>query len=119
MNTKCRASNTNLVEVIDFGRQPLGNGFLTNEQFKSEYFFDMKVGFSEQSKLLQLVEQPDAGQMFHDEYPFFSSTSRYMEQHFKMWGDKVKHEVGDKKATIIEIGCNDGIFIQNFVMDND
>ena len=117
MNTKCRASNTNLVEVIDFGRQPLGNGFLTNEQFKSEYFFDMKVGFSEQSKLLQLVEQPDAGQMFHDEYPFFSSTSRYMEQHFKMWGDKVKHEVGDKKATIIEIGCNDGIFIQNFVSE--
>ena len=77
MNTKCRASNTDLVEVIDFGRQPLGNGFLTKEQFKSEYFFDMKVGFSEQSKLLQLIEQPDAGQMFHDEYPFFSSTSKY------------------------------------------
>ena len=50
----CRVSGRKLVEVVDFGRQPLGNGFLSKEQFSKEYFFDMKVGFDEESMMLQL-----------------------------------------------------------------
>ncbi len=114
---KCRSLGENLTIVLDLGKQPLGNGFLTKEQFKDEYFFEMKVGFSENSKLLQLIEQPDPGEMFHGEYAFFSSTSKYMAKHFEKWAEDIKHEVGNKKSTIVEIGCNDGIFLHNFVSE--
>ena len=44
---KCRVSELPLVEVLNFGRQPLGNGFLRKEEFDDEYFFNMKVGLRE------------------------------------------------------------------------
>ena len=56
---KCRVSELPLVEVLNFGRQPLGNGFLRKEEFDDEYFFNMKVGFCEKSFMLQLIEQPN------------------------------------------------------------
>ena len=74
----CRVSGQPLVKVADFGRQPLGNGFLLPEQFPDEYFYPMAVGFSETSMLFQLIEQPAPEQMFHEQYAFYSSTSRYM-----------------------------------------
>ena len=48
MNRQCRVSKKELIEVIDFGDQPLGNGFLKKSQFDDEYFFRMKVGFCEE-----------------------------------------------------------------------
>ena len=49
----------------------------------------MKVGFCEESKLLQLFDQPEPTAMFHDEYAFFSSTSNYMKSHFKEWANNL------------------------------
>ena len=34
-----------------------------------------------------------------------------MEDHFKKLSEKLKKE---KKISILEIGCNDGVFLQNF-----
>ena len=73
--SKCRISDEKLLEVIDFGHQPLGNGFLKKTEFNQEYFFSMKLGFDHKSKMVQLFDQPDPQKMFHDEYAFFSSTS--------------------------------------------
>ena len=110
----CRVSGRKLVEVVDFGRQPLGNGFLSKEQFSKEYFFNMKVGFDEESMMLQLYEQPKPEYMFHEEYAFFSSTSKYMQNHFRKWAEDIiaKNDTDDK--FVMEIGCNDGILLENF-----
>ena len=62
----CRVSGTPLTKVLDFGMQPLGNGFLEAQNFKDEYFFPMEVGFSEESMMFQLLVQPDPEKMFHD-----------------------------------------------------
>ena len=72
----------NLTNVLDFGSQPLGNGFLTLNEFSSEYFYRMQLGFSEESMMLQLLKQPEPEQMFHENYAFFSSTSIAMAKHF-------------------------------------
>ena len=42
---KCLICNAPIEAFIDFGKMPLGNGFLDPEQFADEYFFSMQVGF--------------------------------------------------------------------------
>ena len=88
MGKNCRLSGNKLELVFDFGKQPLGNGFLPKTEFKKEYFFDMKIGFCKKSKLLQLISQPHSKKMFHDNYPFFSSLSKNMKKHFENTGKK-------------------------------
>ena len=112
----CRVSGQPLVKAVDFGRQPLGNGFLLPEQFPNEYFYPMEVGFSETSMMLQLIEQPAPEQMFHENYAFYSSTSRFMEQHFGAFAQQVMQSGYLAKANpfVVELGCNDGIMLKNF-----
>lgn len=43
MSNICRVSGDPLELVVDFGRQPLGNGFLNQEDFKNEYFLICNV----------------------------------------------------------------------------
>ncbi len=57
-NFNCRVSGNKLNIINDFGNQPLGNGFLNISDFPNEYFFNMKTGFCNKSKMFQLLEQP-------------------------------------------------------------
>ena len=115
MTFKCRISGKQLEVINDFGDQPLGNGFLNKEDLQNEYFYRMKTGFCEESKMFQLLEQPDPKKMFHENYAFFSSTSKHMQSHFKRFYDFViESDYLSKNPFIVEIGCNDGILIQNF-----
>ena len=34
-------------EFLDLGRQPIANKFLKKEEFKDEFFFDLKVVFDD------------------------------------------------------------------------
>lgn len=112
----CRVSGDVLTSVIDFGNQPLGNGFLQESDFETEYFYPMVMGFSEESKLFQLTEQPIAEKMFHDHYAFFSSTSKNMKKHFKSLADYLLQSkyLNNKAPFVLELGCNDGILLEHF-----
>lgn len=112
----CRISGQPLIKALDFGLQPLGNGFLLPEQFASEYFYPMEVGFSESSMMFQLIEQPAPEQMFHEQYAFYSSTSRFMEQHFGEFAQQVMQSgyLSKTDPFVVELGCNDGIMLKNF-----
>lgn len=118
--TLCRISRTPLTQVLDFGKQPLGNGFLEPRQYADEYFFPMAVGFSDQSMMLQLIEQPAAEKMFHDHYAFYSSTSAFMAQHFKRFAEDVLQSpyLAKTDPFVVELGCNDGIMLKNFSQRN-
>ena len=39
-------------EFLDLGKQPIANGFLYKGETNNEFFFDLKVGFDEETKLL-------------------------------------------------------------------
>jgi SAM-dependent methyltransferase len=114
----CRISNKKLNLVNDFGKQPLGNGFLKEENFRNEYFYKMQTGFCTESKMFQLIEQPNPEKMFHENYPFFSSTSKNMQNHFSIWAEEIlKNLKNNNKAFVVELGCNDGIFLQYFAQN--
>lgn len=116
----CRIAGTPLTKVVDFGKQPLGNGFLEPRQFGDEYCFPMEVGFSEESMMFQLIEQPAPEKMFHDHYAFYSSTSSFMARHFKEFADQVLQSgyLAKQDPFVVELGCNDGIMLKNFVARN-
>lgn len=111
----CRVSGGPLVEVLDLGMQPLGNGFVSDNTSDNEYRYRLRCGFSEQSKLFQLFEQPDPSLMFNDSYAFLSSTSLGMRRHFRELAEMcVKNYMSGKpEGLVVEIGCNDGIFLEN------
>ena len=112
----CRVSGDQLTAILDFGMQPMGNGFLEAKDFKDEYFYSMGLGFSEVSMLLQLIEQPAPEKMFHDQYAFYSSTSSFMKRHFKQFSSMVIQSGYLSKVDpfVVELGCNDGIMLKNF-----
>jgi methylation protein EvaC len=117
--SKCLICDSEYSSFVDFGVMPIANAFTTKEQIKNEYTFPMKVGFCYNCNMVQLVEQPDREKMFHENYAFFSSTSNYMKGHFKLFANSVS-ELQDlnKNSFVVEVGCNDGILLENFVIDN-
>ncbi len=112
---KCRICQHEIRPFMSFGRMPIANGFLTPEEFDSEYFFELKPAFCDQCYAFQIEEQPDPEMMFHDHYAFFSRTSKFMQRHFKAYADWVysNHLKGDD-LFVVEIGSNDGIMLENF-----
>ncbi|MFX0133849.1 MAG: methyltransferase domain-containing protein [Candidatus Hodarchaeota archaeon] len=114
----CRICQTHYEPFISFGKMPIANGFLTPEQFKDEYFFDLKAGCCPNCHMVQIVEQPDHQMMFHENYAFFSSTSTQMALHFKRFAESVvKDYLKSQDPLVVEIGSNDGIMLQHFVSE--
>jgi methylation protein EvaC len=101
---------------MSFGRMPIANGFLTSEEILNEYFFDLAPAFCGNCSMLQLIEQPQADKMFHANYAFYSSTSRYMQLHFEAFAKAVMADVLTRRADpfVVELGSNDGIMLRHF-----
>lgn len=116
---KCIVCGSPIEPFMSFGKMPIANGFLAREQFATEYFFELKVGFCNRCTMVQLTEQVDREKMFHDEYAFFSSTSTRMAAHFKEFATTVIQKyLPDADPFVVEIGSNDGIMLQNFAAAN-
>ena len=100
---------------MSFGKMPIANGFINKQKFKSEYFFNMNVGFSKKISLFQLMNHPKPKQMFNKNYPFFTGSSKGMIRHFKEYASWIKKNYFKNVRNLIEIGSNDGTFLKNFV----
>ena len=111
---RCRVSGGPLVPVLDLGRQPLANAFRSVGETKEEYFFPLQVGFAEDSKMVQLLVQPPPELMFHEDYAFFSGTSKHMAQHFEGFHASVLEMGVGQDGFVVEIGSNDGIMLRHF-----
>jgi methylation protein EvaC len=100
---------------MTYGRMPIANGFLTSNQFKDEYFFELKPAFCDHCLTFQIEEQPAPEAMFHDHYAFFSRTSKFMQIHFKDYAAWVcDHHLKGDDLFVVELGSNDGIMLENF-----
>ena len=112
---RCLVCQSPVGPFLSFGRMPIANGFLTPEQVPDEYFFELKVGFCPQCKMVQLTELVDRERMFHEHYAFFSSTSSRMAVHFGEFAQGVMaNSLESTDPFVIEIGSNDGILLQHF-----
>jgi methylation protein EvaC len=100
---------------LSFGKMPIANGFLSADQFADEYFFELKVAFCENCRMVQLAELVDRERMFHEHYAFFSSTSTRMAQHFQQFASWIRDTYLKKNDPfVVEIGSNDGIMLKHF-----
>ena len=100
----------NLKPVIDFGKMPIANAFLTPEEFAAEYFYDMVLGYDQKTGAIGLVNTVAPEKMFHDHYAFYSSTSKGMQAHFRQTAEKLLPYAG--KGLVVELGSNDGIMLE-------
>jgi len=114
---KCKILKTEINPFMTFGKMPIANGFLTKENFDSEFFFNLDVGFSEKISLFQLNDHPTPEQMFNKNYPFYTGSSQFMKSHFASYADSVKKYL-KTDSKLIEIGSNDGTFLKNFTNSN-
>lgn len=95
-------------EFLDLGKQPIANGFLPCK-IDNEFFFSLKVGFDEETKLITQMEYVDPPLMFNENYAYRGSMSKTMREHFKNLSEILPY-----KTNILEIGSNDGVFLNNF-----
>lgn len=98
-----------LSPVIDFGKMPIANAFVVPEEFASEYFYEMVVGYDPDTHAIGLVNTVSPEKMFHENYAFFSSTSKGMQTHFRETAGKLKPIAGE--GIVVEVGSNDGIML--------
>ena len=99
-------------EFLDLGRQPIANKFLKEDEISDEFFFDLKVVFDEETKLVSFKDFVKPELMFNDDYKYTTSLSTPMVNHFKETAEMLKKKFKPKK--VLEIGSNDGPFICNF-----
>lgn len=109
----CRICRSTIEPFIDFGRMPLANGFLIQEQFTGEYFFNLSAAACPRCTLVQLVEQPLRERMFNDRYPFFSASSARMAAHFAALAGEVIAQLPKGDPFVVEIGSNDGTLLRH------
>jgi methylation protein EvaC len=110
----CKITNSKTKNIINFGKMPISNLFLKEKDFKSEFFYNLEASFSEKISLFQINDHPKPKMMFNENYPFFTSSSNYMKKHFCNYANWAKKKYLNSNSKIIEIGSNDGTFLQNF-----
>ena len=103
-------------EFLDLGRHPIANAFLKEEDFDDEFFFDLKVNFDTDSKLVSINQLVEPERIFNEDYPYHTSNSFPMVNHFKETAEMLQMKFKPKK--VLEIGSNDGPFISNFNKDS-
>ncbi len=113
---KCRICSNLISPFMSFGDMPIANGFLDKNEFKTDYFFELAPAFCDKCFSFQIETQPDPQMMFHENYPFFSRSSKHMQEHFKNYAAWVKEHylTSSSDPFVVEIGSNDGILLENF-----
>lgn len=116
LSARCRVCDMPISAFMSFGRMPIANGFLTDDEIPNEYFFELAPAFCSRCSMFQLIEQPKPSKMFHGQYAFYSSTSRYMQMHFEKFAKLVIEDVLSERADpfVVELGSNDGIMLGHF-----
>ena len=96
---------------LNLGYQPLANEYLKRSNSK-EKKYRLLVDFNKINKIVSIKKKFSSKKMFKNNYPYRSSMSKTMIKSFKLFAKSLKKKLKNKK--ILEIGCNDGVFLENF-----
>lgn len=114
----CRScGSNNLQMIISFGRTPLADALVWKENLdKPEIFAQLDLVFCPDCTLVQITESVDPEILFCRDYPYFSSVSKQLMQHFR---DSAEYLIETRKlgaqSLVIEAASNDGYLLKNFV----
>lgn len=115
---RCKVSGKNITPFMSFGKMPMANGFIEKKNFKNEFFYNLEVGFCEYNYLFQVNDHPKSQKIFNNKYPFYTSKSQFMREHFQNYFYWAQKNYLKNNSKIIEIGSNDGTFLNNFKNKN-
>ena len=115
---KCKITGEKINPFMSFGKMPSANAFLEKKDFNNEFFYEMEVGFSDKVSLLQLNEFSNPVKVHNERYPFYTSSSLNMKKHFNQFAHWVKEKYLESGSKLIEVGSNDGTFLENFKNTN-
>jgi len=99
------------------GRTPLADALLTKEQLRlPELIVPLDWVFCSNCSLVQITESVSPEILFCRDYPYYSSVSKALLQHF---GESAKELIESRKlnsdSLVIEAASNDGYMLRNFV----
>jgi methylation protein EvaC len=112
-SSTCRICEGTVEEFLDFGMQPLSDHFPGADRLNDEFFFRLAVGICGSCTMVQLMEEVQREKMFHEDYPYLSSGSDAMREHFTAIADRfLATRLREPDAFIVELGCNDGVMLK-------
>ena len=94
------------------GKHPITNNFLKTNKPKNEFFYNLKLTYHKETKLVSLDNFVPPKKMFNDKYAHRASESKTMREAFKNTARRLFKRFKPKQ--IMEIGSNDGVFLKNF-----
>jgi methylation protein EvaC len=100
------------ISFIDLGKHPITNNFLSVSNPKNEFFYNLKLIFHCDTKLVSLAKFVSPKKMFNEKYAHRASASKTMQVAYTKLAELIKKEY--KPKSILEIGSNDGVFIKHF-----
>ncbi len=113
----CRSCKSqNIKGILSLGFTPLANALLTKEQvFDPEEKFPLDLVFCEDCTLVQIVETVPPEKLFK-EYLYTSSVSKtVLDNAQEITGRLMERLKLDESSTVVEVGCNDGYLLKNYV----
>jgi len=98
---------------------PLAWGFLKKEEIPDEIKIPLDLYFCENCKLVQICTIVDPVKLFKN-YFYISSVIPQLSTHFAEYATYLKQNFLDHAGTkLLEMGCNDGVLLQNFRNNKD
>ncbi|MDA9731071.1 class I SAM-dependent methyltransferase [Candidatus Pelagibacter sp.] len=100
------------IKFLNLGRHPITNNFLSKENPKNEFFYNLNLIYHPKTKLISLDNFVSPKKMFNNKYAHRASASITMCKAYEILAKKIKKRFYPK--SILEIGSNDGVFIKHF-----
>ena len=116
----CRSCGyPNLELIVSFGQTPLADALLTKDQLElPELTAPLDLAFCPSCALAQITQTISPEILFCRDYPYFSSVSQALLQHF---GESAKALIQsrqlDANSLVVEAASNDGYMLKNFVLE--
>lgn len=116
--TACRScGNPELEIIIDFGHTPLADALVTEAQLgQPEITAPLDLAVCPNCSLAQITEVVPPEILFCRDYPYFSSVSAALLEHF---GGSARSLIQsrnlDASSLVIEAASNDGYMLKNFL----
>jgi SAM-dependent methyltransferase len=114
----CRSCGCKELEpVISFGRTPLADALLTEYQLgMAETTAPLDLVFCPTCALVQITVSIDPEILFCRDYPYFSSVSPSLMEHFaRSANDLIRTRSLGSNSLVVEAASNDGYMLKNFV----
>ena len=114
----CRSCHSSSLHVVlDLGEHPLADALLTSEREARDLpRYPLQLARCESCSLLQVTETVPPAVLFQQDYPYFSSSSPALLRHAADHAQALTIDRGlDSRSFVIEVACNDGYLLRNFV----